>query len=40
MRVELESNMEGTEMRMIRWMCGASMKERYHSTELRRRLGI
>ena len=29
-----------TEMRMIRWMCGVSSKERQPSTELRRRLGV
>ena len=29
-----------TEMRMSRWMCGVSLKERQHSTELRRRLGL
>ena len=28
-----------TEMRMIRWMCGVSLKERKPSTELRRRPG-
>ena len=33
MRAELESKMERTEMRMIRWMCGAAMED--HSTELR-----
>ena len=32
--------MERTEMRMIRWMCGVSLKETQPSTELRRRLGI
>ena len=29
-----------TEMRMIRWMCGVSLKERQPSTELRRRRGV
>ena len=29
-----------TEMRMIRWMCGVSLKERQSSTELRRHLGV
>ena len=27
-------------MRMIRWLCGVSLKERQSSTELRRRLGV
>ena len=29
-----------TEMRMIRWMCGVSLKERRPSTGLRRRQGV
>jgi len=29
-----------TEMRMIRWMCGVSVKERRSNEELRRRLGV
>ena len=40
MRVELESKTEMMEMRMVRWMCGVSPKERQPSTELRRRLGV
>ena len=40
MRAELESNMESTEMRMIRWMCRVSQREKQPSTELRRRLGV
>ena len=28
MRAELESKMERTEMRMIRWLCGVSLGER------------
>ena len=32
--------MERTEMRMIRWTCGVSLKERQPSTERRRRLGV
>ena len=39
MGAERESKMERTEMRMIRWMCGVSLRERQPSTELRRRLG-
>ena len=34
MRAELESKMEMTEMRMIRWMWYVSLKERQHSSEL------
>ena len=40
MTAELESKMERTEMRMIRWMCCVSLRERQPSTELRRRLGV
>ena len=36
MTAELESKMERTEMRMIRWLCDVSLKERQPSTELRR----
>jgi len=28
------------EMRMVRWMCGIKLKERFPSKELRERLGI
>ena len=41
MRAELDSQMDGTEMRMIRWMCGGvSPKERQPSAELGRHLGV
>ena len=40
MRAELESKMERTEIRVIRWMCGVSLKERHTSIELRRCLGV
>ena len=40
MRAELDSKMETTEMRMIRWMCDVSLKERQRNTELRKRLGV
>ena len=40
MRAELESKMERTETRMIRWMCGVSLRERQPGTELRRCLGV
>ena len=39
-RGELESKKQRMDMRMIRWMCGFSLKERQLSTELRRRLGV
>ena len=35
MGAELELRMERTEMRMIRWMCGVSLKETQPSNELR-----
>ena len=38
-RAELETKMERTEMRMIKWMCGVVPGERQPSIELRRRLG-
>ena len=37
-RAELDSKRGRTEMRMVRWMCGVSPKERQSSTELRRHL--
>ena len=40
MTAELESKMERTEMRMIMWMFGVSLKERQPGTELRRQLGV
>ena len=40
MDAELESKMERTEMRMIRWMCCVSPRERQPSTELTRGLGV
>ena len=40
LRVELELRMERTEMRMIRWMCGVSMKEWQPITEPRGRLRV
>ena len=40
MRAELESKTERTEMTMIRWMCGVSLKERHASTEVRKHLGV
>ena len=40
MTAELESKMERTEIRVIRWMCDVSLKERHSSIELRRRPGV
>ena len=37
---EQENRFERAEMRMVRWMCGVSLRERKTSAELRRRLGI
>jgi len=32
--------LQRAEMRMVRWMCGVELKERFPSKELRERLGI
>jgi len=32
--------LQGAEMRMVRWMCGIKLKDRFPSKELRERLGI
>ena len=40
MRAEHEAKLERTEMRMIRWMCGVSMRERKTSAELREWIGV
>lgn len=37
---EDEQRYERNEMRMVRWMCGASLRDGMHSAELRDRLGI
>ena len=39
-KVEHEAKLERTEMRMIRWMCGVSLRERKTSAELRERIGV
>lgn len=39
-KVEHDMKLERTEMRMIRWMCGVSLRERRTSVELRQRLGV
>ena len=38
--VELNNRMERTEMRMVRWICGVSLRDRVPSEELRERMGI
>jgi len=32
--------LQRAEMRMVRWMCGVELKDRFPSKELRERLGI
>ena len=40
MNVEQQRRLERAEMRMVRWMCGVSLRERKTSAELRRMMGI
>jgi len=37
---ENEVALQQAEMRMVRWMCGIKLKDRFPSRELRERLGI
>ena len=39
-RKENEVALQQAEMRMVRWMCGVKLKDRFPSRELRERLGI
>ena len=39
-RKENEVALQRAEMRMVRWMCGVKVKDRFPSKELRERLGI
>ena len=39
-RKENEVALQRVEMRMVRWMCGIKLKDRFPSKELRERLGI
>ena len=39
MNKEHQSMLKRTEMRMVRWMCGTSLKEKKTSSELRDRMG-
>ena len=40
LKVDFGLKIERTEMRMIRWMCGVSMKDRRTSEELRKLVGV
>jgi hypothetical protein len=40
LKVEHESRLESTDMRMIRWMCGVSLRHRVPSEELRAWVGV
>ena len=40
MTAEQSGRLECTEMRMVRWMCGISLRDRVLSAELRERIGI
>jgi hypothetical protein len=40
MKAEQETRFERTEMRMIRWMTGVSLREKKTSVELRARIGL
>ena len=40
MNLEQQRRLERAEMRMVRWMCGVSLKEKKTSDELRRMMGI
>ena len=37
---ELEAKLERAEMRMVRWMCGVSLREKKTNAELRESMGI
>ena len=40
MNAEQKAKVERAEMRMVRWMCGVSLRERKTNAELRKSLGI
>ena len=40
MTVEQSGRLERTEIRMVRWLCGVSLRDRVPSAELRERMGI
>ena len=39
-KVEQEQRLERTDMQMVRWMCGAKLRDRIRSVDLLNRLGI
>jgi len=39
-RKENEVSLQRAEMRMVRWMCGVKLQDRFPSKELRERLGL
>ena len=40
MTVELSNRLERTEMRMVRWICGVSLRDRVPSEKLRATMGL
>ena len=40
MNMEQSARLERTDMRMVRWMCGVSLRDRVPSVELRERMRI
>ena len=40
MNSEQEAKLERAEMRMVRWMCGVSLREKKTNAELRESMGI
>jgi hypothetical protein len=40
MKAEHETKLETTDMRMIRWICGVSLRDKHTSTQLRSRIGV
>ena len=40
MRSDFDMRLERVEMRMVRWVCGASLSDRQPSTDIRRRVGV
>ena len=40
LKVEHEEKLNRAEMRMIRWMCGVSLRDRKTSAELRQKMGV
>jgi hypothetical protein len=40
MKAEHESKLQTNDMRMIRWICGMSLRDKHKSAKLRSRLGV